>query len=179
MKNKNTTASQIISFSYYVDYASPTVPPYHPVVLGDKREDSRWIVSHRRPITDNNNIPIGDATYLVHVYRVDLESNKKSGLMYANFKAHHELKKDGKNYDILFSGIVKFQLGLRKDQTEVDPLIPINHIVKTNVECISAREIFEEKVKINSGKNKVLLKNVVNNNKNITNYRVAGYKEKY
>ncbi len=163
MKNKQ------IKFSYFVDYASQQPPPNNLVILGDKRADGRWIVSHRRVIKDKNNVQIGDATYLVHVYRVDISSDKRSGLMYANFTAHHELKKNGKDYDIMFSGVVKFQLGLRQGQTEVDPQFPINHIFNTDIECISAREVFENKIKINNGNNKVTTKN---NKDRITNYRI-------
>ena len=170
MKNKQ------IKFSYYIDYASPQPPPNIPIVLGDKRDDARWTVSHRRVIKDKNNIQIGDASYLVHVYRIDLSDDKKTGLLYADFSAHHEIKKNGKDYDILFSGVVKFQLGLRPGQIEIDKLFPINHIYNTDIECISAREIFENKIKINNGKNRVALKN---SKDLVTNYRIVGCREKY
>jgi hypothetical protein len=174
MKNKQqTAASRRIAFSYFVDYASPaTERPNNIVVLGDRREEGRWTVSHRRPIKDNNDKQIGDASYLAHVYRVDLADDKKSGLMYADFSAHHEFKKDGKDYDIFYKGGVKFALGIRGPQLEVDPLFPINHIQKVDPECVAATEIFENKIKINSGKNIAVLKR---NNKNITNYRVAAF----
>jgi len=171
---KNIAVRKPLKFSYYVDYASPAFTrPNNIVVLGDKREEGRWTVSHRRPITDRNNRQIGDASYLVHVYRVDLSDDKKTGLMYADFTAHHEIKKDGKDYDIFYKGSVKFGLGIRGPQQEVDPLFPINHIVKVDPECVSASEIFENKIKINSGKNRVVLKR----NKNLTNYQLAGFAE--
>jgi hypothetical protein len=169
MKNKQ------IKLCYYIDYPSRQPPPNIPVVLGDKRENARWTVSHRRVIKDKNDIQIGDASYLVHVYRIDLSNDKKTGLLYADFTAHHEIKKNGKDYDILFGGVVKFQLGLRPGQTEIDKLFPINHIMNVDIECISAREIFENKIKINSGKNTVTLKN---SKDRITNYRIVGCREK-
>ena len=174
MKNKHPAS--VITFSYFVDYASPALPPNNVVVLGDRREERRWIVSHRRSILARNNNQIGDASYLVHVYRVDLSDDKKTGLTYADFTAHHEFTKDGKKYDIFYKGSVKFGLGLRNpSETEIDPLFPINYIVKTDPECVSASEIFEDKIKINTGKNRVVLKN---NNKKITNYRLVVFREK-
>jgi len=169
MKNKQ------IKLCYYIDYPSRQPPPNITVVLADKRDNSRWVVSHRRVIKDKNNIQIGDASYLVHVYRIDISDDKKTGLLYADFTAHHEIKKNGKDYDILFGGVVKFKLGLFPGQTEIDKLFPINHIMNVDIECISAREIFENKIKINSGKNTVTLKN---SKDRITNYRIVGCREK-
>ena len=78
--------------------------------------------------------------------------------MYANYTAHHEVKKNFKDYDILFSGVVKFKLGLFPGQTVIDPLNPIYHVVNVDIECIAATEIFENKKKINNGENTVTLK---------------------
>jgi hypothetical protein len=170
MKNKQ------IKLCYYIDYPSSLFSPAPniPIVLADKRDNSRWIVSHRRIITDKNNIQIGDASYSLHVYRIDLSDDKKTGLLYGDFTAHHEIKKNGKDYDILFGGVVKFKLGLRPGQTEIDKLFPINYVMNVDIECISAREIFEDKIKINSGKNTVTLKN----SKDLTKYRIVGCREK-
>ena len=129
------------------------------VVLADDREKARWIVSHRRIITDKNNTQIGDADYLVNVYKIDLSNDKKTGLLYADYTAHHRVKKNCKDYDIFFSGAGKFKLGLFPGQTEIDRLNPIYYILGVDIECIAAREIFENKKKINSGENTVTLKN--------------------
>lgn len=124
-------------------------------------DPDRMYFSYRRDIKDKKGgKTIGTASYLIHVYKVEINDNKKSGSMYSSYTSHHEFKKDGKEYDIMYQGNLNFILGLRRGstQTEINSATPYLYVTGNKFDNASAIAIFMNGKKINHGNNVVTLK---------------------
>ena len=155
---------------YTVPYNEPPIPPYNLVLLS--KNENRMIFSYKRPIKDNKNILVGEASYLIHIYNVEISPDLKSGTMYGTFSAHHEVKKNNNNYDIMLTGNCKWVLGIRPGQQNIDPNTPYLFIVGNDLDCISATSIFKNNNKINHGNNIVIFNST-------GQYKIIGKKDKY
>jgi hypothetical protein len=157
------------NISYFIDYAAPPIHPNNVVLLGSgggapagpngispARPLDRILLSYRREIRKKNGKLIGEASYLVNIYKVELSNDKKSGTIWSTYTSVHELykNKDGDEYNLSFEGKFKFKLGMKPGSDPaavIDPSFPYLYIVGNNVENVSATSVFKNKTKINYG----------------------------
>ena len=162
---------KIFKLKYNIDYTAPRMnPPYNLVLLADgvaagppgntSPPSDRMLLSHRREIKDKKNgTTIGDASYLIHIHKIELNGEKTSGAIYGTFTAHHEFKKNGNEYDITYSGNTKWILGKKTEFETIDPSSPFLNVITNNLDNITALSVFKNGKKINHGNNKVTLSN--------------------
>lgn len=160
-----------LNIKYNIDYnADQTKYPNNLVLLASggappgpngASDPDRMYFSYRRDIKDKKGGKIiGTASYLIHVYKVEIKNNKTSGSMYASYTSHHEFIKNRKEYDIMYQGNLRFLLGLRQGsaQKEINPDIPYLYVVGNKFDNASVNAIFVGGEKINYGNNVVSLK---------------------
>lgn len=164
MKNK------IFKLKYYIDYTAPSVYPNNIVLLASGGVSTglpgssplpppdRMLFSHRREIKDKKNGKmIGDASYILHAYKLEVSSDKKSGKIIGTFTANHEVQKNGNEWDIAYSGNAIWVLGERPNIGIINPSSPFSNIIDFTLDNISANSIFKNGKKINHGNNQVKL----------------------
>lgn len=166
------------NISYFIDYAAPPIYPNNVVLLGSgggapaspngippagpngippARPLDRMLLSYRREIRKKKDGKlIGEASYLVNIYKVELSNDKKYGTVWSTYTSVHELykNKDGDEYNLSFEGKFKFKLGMKPGSDTaavIDPSFPYLYIVGNNVENVSATSVFKNKTKINYG----------------------------
>jgi hypothetical protein len=179
-KQLNTKAEPTFDVSYYINYAAPAfVDPYSAVLLasgpnfgldGKPTDPDRMIISYKREIVDENKEKIGDASYLINVYDVDIvngKNGKTSGSMTSTFSGIHQLNYEDHEYDIYLQGNLEFQLGIRpgSNAIQIDASKPYKFIVGNTLDNISVTSVFRNNIKINNGRNLVTLND--NGNYNI------------
>ena len=86
---------KIFKLKYNIDYTAPRMnPPYNLVLLADgvaagppgntSPPSDRMLLSHRREIKDKKNgTTIGDASYLIHIHKIELNGEETSGAIYS------------------------------------------------------------------------------------------------
>jgi hypothetical protein len=148
---------EILTLKYIIKYNVPPIPPNNLVLLSNSNETSRFSLSYKRAILNEGGLIIGFASYLIHVYKVDIKDDLKSGTMNATYTAHHEFTLNGNNYDINFNGNQIFTLGTRGQNNMIDPTRPYENIIDNKLDCILATSIFENKINLNNGNNNVSL----------------------
>jgi hypothetical protein len=132
---------------YYVDYREPSFDqPYDLIAtkLGSERNSVRYSFSYKRRIFDKKRgIQIGTATYLIHGTSVTVAENKKTGKIWADFTATHSFTtKNGKLYDVYYSGKLYFYLEELAEDKFIDPLAPLSNIRGVIFEHVAAERIF-------------------------------------
>jgi len=180
-KQLNTKAEPTFDVPYFINYAAPAfVEPYNAVLLasgpnvgldGKPTDPDRMIISYKREIVDENKEKIGDASYLLHVYDVDIvngKNGKTSGSITSTFTGIHQLNHEDHEYDIFLQGNLVFQLGIGpwSNAVEIDASKPYKFIVGNTLDNISVTSVFRNGIKINSGRNSVILAD--------GNYRIQG-----
>jgi hypothetical protein len=148
---------EIITLKYIINYNVPPIPPNNLVLLSNSNETSRFLFSYKRPILNEGGSIIGLASYVIHVYNVDINDDLKSGTMKGTYTAHHEFTLNGNNYDINFEGNQLFNLGTRGQNNMIDTTRPYENIIDNKLDCIHATSIFKNKINLNNGNNNVSL----------------------
>ena len=164
---------KIFKLKYYVGYDPTTAPPVYPnnlvllasggvaagppgTSLPPPPPPDRMLFSYRREIKNKKNgTTIGDASYLIHAYKVETSNDKKTGAIYGTFTAHHQLEKKGHEWDIMYSGNSKWSLGERPGL--IDPSVPFLNIINSEIDNVTAINVFKDGEKINHGNNKTTL----------------------
>jgi len=164
---------KIFNIKYHIDYTetAPRVPPNNLVLLSNNGvaagppgtpsvPSDRKLLSYRREIKDKKNgTIIGNASYLMHAYKIELNDEKTSGVIHGTFTAHHEFEKNGNEYDITYSGNTKWILGKKTGLETINPSNPFLNVTTNNLDNITALSVFKNGKKINHGNNKTTLSN--------------------
>lgn len=159
--------NKLFNINYYIDYTAPPIYPYNIVLLGSggappgpygSPTPDRMLLSYRREITIKKGCKmIGEASYLINAYKVELSDDKKSGSIWATYTSSHEFKnKRGDQYDLRFEGNLKFKLGIRQGPGSdpvkiIDPSLPFLYVIGNEVDNVSATSVFKNKTKISYG----------------------------
>lgn len=161
--------TKLFNISYYIDYTALPTYPNNVVLLGSgggapagpngippAAPADRMLLSYRREIREKKGGKIiGEASYLIHAYKVELSNDKKSGTIFATYTSDHEFKnKCGHDYDVRYEGNFKFKLGIRPGSEPaniIDPSLPFLYVVGNDVDNVSATSVIKNKTKINFG----------------------------
>ena len=147
---------EILTLKYIINYDELPIPPNNLVLLSTSNETSRFLFSYKRSILNEGGLLIGLASYLIHVYNIDIKDDLKSGTMKGTFTAHHEFILNGINYDINLDGNFKFLLGTR-GQNVINTERPYENIIDNQLDCVHISTIFKNKINVNNGNNNVLV----------------------
>ena len=170
---------KIFKLCYNIDYSAASKYPNNVVLLGsggaspdspDSPPD-RMLFSYRREIKDKKGGKIiGDASYVLHAYKLEVSDDKKNGKYFVTFTAHHQLQKCGNDWDITYTGNAAWILGENSGGL-INPSNPLLNIVSFTLDNISANSIFKNDKKINHGNNQVKL--------NDGEYKIKGIYDMY
>jgi hypothetical protein len=173
---------KIFKLCYNIDYTAASKYPNNLVILGSgggapaspaspASPPDRMLFSYRREIKDKKGGKIiGDASYVLHAYKLEVSDDKKNGKIFGTFTAHHELQKCGNEWDITYSGNATWVLG-EKSGGLINPSNLFLNIVDFTLDNISANSIFKNDKKINHGNNQV--------NLNDGKYKIKGIYDMY
>ena len=169
---------KIFKLYYNIDYTAASTYPNNLVLIGSGGDPAspasppdRMIFSYRREIKDKKSGEIiGDASYILHAYKLEVSNDKKNGKIFGTFTAHHELKKYGNEWDIMYTGNAIWILS-EKSGRPIDPSKPFLNIVDFTLDNVSANSIFKNDKKINHGNNQVKL--------NKGEYKIKGIYDMY
>lgn len=155
---------KIFKLCYNIDYTAASKYPNNLVLLGSGGDPAspasppdRMLFSYRREIKDKKGGKIiGNASYILHAYKLEVSDDKKNGKLFVTFTAHHELQKCGNEWDITYTGNAVWILG-ENSKGLINPSTPFLNIVSFTLDNVSANSIFKNDKKINHGNNQVKL----------------------